>query len=139
MHPAIRLFAAAAVFAAFAAGTLANQVTEKFNYRLTAGDFREFNIKPGGAGQIKADADFRGTGLVQKEIAITMKLIRPDGTVAKQAVGGSPLPLVFNLTADEQAKFKGKNFKVRVENTSVAKKETITGDVAVKFNDGKVI
>lgn len=134
------ILAAVAAFALFAITVdgQANPVNQKFNFRLTKGDIREFPFTPGAAGQIRADADFRGAGVIRKEVAIKMKLIKPDGTIAKEAVGGSPLFVSFNLSASEQQKFKGQRFKVRLENNVPQKdQDTITGDLTIKFDDGK--
>ena len=68
----------------------AKSVTEKFSYKLTNGDVRAFSFTPGGAGQIRANATYRGAGLVRKEITVRMKLIRPSRN--PECASDSPQP-----------------------------------------------
>ena len=72
------------------------------NFTLTRGDFREVSFTPGAAGAISLRATWNTQGIGQKkDVALNMKLIRPDGSVAKSTTGGSPLVANFNLSAAE--------------------------------------
>lgn len=130
-----RLIAAALAVIAFASGTArADNQTKKDDFQLTRGDFTELAFVPGAAGPIKAEADFKGTGVVKKDIALRMQLVRPDGSIAKEAVGGSPLPLSFSLSAAEFAQNKGKVYKVVLRhNVAGQSDEKVKGTLSVTF------
>src|SRR5262249_11093616 len=67
---------------------------------------------PTAPGTITAQAVFKSSGKGKKAI-IRLEIRRPDGSVAKQKSGGSPLTVSFVLSAAELAKFKGKAWEVR--------------------------
>jgi hypothetical protein len=127
------LAAAAALLLAVGTASADNQ-TKTDEFQLTRGDFTELAFKPGAAGQIKIDADWKGAGVIKKDIALRMQLVRPNGSVAKEVVGGSPLPLQFALSAAEFAQNAGKNYKVVLRHTVAGQDdEKVKGTVKVVF------
>src|SRR5438094_8917278 len=114
-RPAVaRLTLAALVAACLTSATAtADTQTKQDKFQLTQGDFTELAFAPGAAGQIKANATFKGSGVVKKDVALRMQLVEAaSGKVLKEAVGGNPLPLSFTLSAAELNAVKGKGLKV---------------------------
>src|SRR5262249_3645426 len=105
----------------------ADSQTKTTGFELTGGDFKLISFRPAAAGIISAEADFSPLGKSQGNAIIRMQLLRPDGTLAKQVVGASPLRLNFGLSAAEEQKFKGKSFQIRLSDDANPK-----GPTAVK-------
>ncbi len=126
--------AVAAVLLLTAGLASADNQTKTDEFQMTRGDFTELSFKPGAAGPIKIEADWKGTGVIKKDIALKMQLLRPDGSVAKEATGGSPLPVAFALTAAEFAQNKGKNYKIVLRhNVAGQDDEKVKGTAKVTF------
>jgi hypothetical protein len=109
------------------------------NFALTRGDFREVTFKPGAPGQISLRATWNTKGAGQKkDVALNMKLFKPDGSVALSLPGGSPLVGSFNLSSAEFAKFKGQNWKVRISHDvpGEAARDANKGLLTISFQDG---
>ena len=112
----------------------ADNQTKTDEFQLTRRDFTELAFKPGAAGPIKIEADWKGTGVIKKDIALKMQLLRPDGSVAKEATGGSPLPVTFALTAAKFNQNKGKNYKVVLRHNAAGQDdEKVKGTLKVTF------
>ncbi|MFO0825071.1 MAG: hypothetical protein U0792_18440 [Gemmataceae bacterium] len=125
---------AAAVLVLTTGQARADNQTKKDDFQLTRGDFTELKFVPGAPGLIKAGADFKGTGLVKSDIALRLQLVRPDGSVAKETIGGNPLPLSFTLSPAEFAQNKGKAYKLVLRHTVAGQAdEKVKGSLSVTF------
>ncbi len=134
-----RAVAAAAILMLTAGTASAENQTKSDNFQLTAGDFTELSFKPGAAGTIRFEADWNGTGAVKKDVALRIQLVRPNGTVEKEAVGGSPLPVTFALTVAEFNQNKGKTYKIVLRhNVAGQPPEQVKGVLKVTFPNGTV-
>lgn len=128
-----------AVFAVFAlvAGSgvaRADNKTEKADFRLTVGDFQDGGFVVAAPGQVQLSAEWRSAGVVRKDTALRLKLIRPNGTVAKEVTGGSPIVLNYTISAAEAAQFKGQQFKVKLSNdVAQPDRDTVTGSLTASF------
>lgn len=112
----------------------ADNQTKTDEFQLTRGDFTELSIRPGAPGIIKIDADWKGAGVIKKDIALRMQLVRSNGSVLKEAVGGSPLPLSFTLTPAEFDAGKGGFLKVILRhNVAGQDGEKVKGTVKATF------
>lgn len=134
-----RMLAATAVLAMVAGTARAETETKSENFQLTTGDFHEMSFRPGAAGTIRFEADWNGTGVQKKDIALRLQLVGPSGKVEKEAVGGSPLPVTFNLTAAEFNQNKGKTYKIVVRHNVAGQPPVpVKGILKVTFPNGVV-
>lgn len=129
-----RAVAAAAVLMLTAGLASADNQTKTDEFQLTRGDFTELTIRPGTPGLIKLEADWKGTGVAKKDVALRMQLVRSNGSVLKEVIGGSPLPLAFNLSATEFDAGKGGFFKVVLRhNVAGQDDEKVKGTLRATF------
>lgn len=123
----------AAVLLSVGGLALADTQTKTAKVKLTIGDFKTLKFTPGAAGKISANMTFNTKGL-GKDVALKLQIRRPDDSVAKEAIGGDPLPASFTLSAAEFEKFKGKAWEVRVSHDVPKQKDkNINGDLSVTF------
>jgi hypothetical protein len=114
--------------------TRADTQSKTTNFELTGGDFKLISFVPGAAGAIKIEADFNSLGKNTPDTAIRMQLLQPDGKVAKEVVGGSPLVINFALSAAQFQKFKGKAWQIRLSDDVAQKNtESVKGAVSLTF------
>src|SRR4051812_19989318 len=83
-------FAAAALFAANLPLASADNQTKSTPIKLTPGDFKELAFVPSAPGVIKANATWNTVGALGlksgKDVPLKMRLLLPDGKVAKEVV-----------------------------------------------------
>jgi hypothetical protein len=98
-------------------------------FDLAHGAATHVAFTPTAAGYIRATAAWTGP-------ALKMQLIRPDGSVAADAIGESPLTLHFHLRRGEFARNRGKTYRVVLMNTVVSRTgETATGELTVIWGE----
>jgi hypothetical protein len=83
---------------------------------------------PTAAGYIRATAAWTGPTL-------KVQLIRPDGSVAADAIGESPLTLHFHLRRGEFARNRGKTYRVVLMHSVVTRTEKAGGELTVNWGE----
>jgi hypothetical protein len=111
--------------------------TSKTEVELARGASTVLPFIPSAPGYIHATATWHAVGDPVKPLALKMQLIRPDGSVAADAIGCNPLALHFHLRRNEFKRNQGKAYRVVLMHTvATLGGEVAKGELRATWGDG---